>query len=197
MANRGGTLFLEGTGKHAGPGRVGILSEAGQDWFSYHYYGLNAWAAHYGAYGPAKLALSNACMERGRLACLHKRLVRVLHVRVRRPGRKPAVPRPVENGATFAFDLARFGARSRWHRTVRLPAAGRRVRRTSTPPALKWRGGARPADSRFRDGGVAGVHADTGLGCQHPALGDRRWQRRAKPPSGRVRCRPIGGRTWP
>jgi arabinan endo-1,5-alpha-L-arabinosidase len=51
MANNGGTLFLEGTGKFTGPGHVGVLSEDGQQWFSYHYYDAGAWASRYGAYG--------------------------------------------------------------------------------------------------------------------------------------------------
>lgn len=41
MAAGGGTLFLEGTGKYIGPGQVGILTEGGTNWFSYHYYDGN------------------------------------------------------------------------------------------------------------------------------------------------------------
>lgn len=58
LVNQGGSLFLESTGKYVGPGHVGILSEAGQDRLSYHYYDANAWAANYGAYGPARLAIA-------------------------------------------------------------------------------------------------------------------------------------------
>lgn len=54
MANNGGTLFLRASGKFAGPGHVGILSEGGQQWFTYHYYDGNAWAPQYNAYGDAK-----------------------------------------------------------------------------------------------------------------------------------------------
>lgn len=53
MANNGGTLFLEGTGKFTGPGHVGVLSENGQQWFSYHYYDAGAWASWYNAFGIA------------------------------------------------------------------------------------------------------------------------------------------------
>ena len=49
----GGTLFLRGSGKFTGPGHMGIISESGQDWFTYHYYDANAWAPEYGAYGHA------------------------------------------------------------------------------------------------------------------------------------------------
>jgi arabinan endo-1,5-alpha-L-arabinosidase len=53
MANNGGTLFLQGTGKFTGPGHIGILSEGGTQWFSYHYYDAGAWAPWYNAYGIA------------------------------------------------------------------------------------------------------------------------------------------------
>jgi hypothetical protein len=53
LRNAGGTMFLEGTGKFTGPGHVGILSEGGQDWFSYHYYDAGAYAPWYGAFGVA------------------------------------------------------------------------------------------------------------------------------------------------
>jgi arabinan endo-1,5-alpha-L-arabinosidase len=53
MISSGGTLFLRGTGKFTGPGHMGIISENGQDWFTYHYYDANAWAPEYGAYGHA------------------------------------------------------------------------------------------------------------------------------------------------
>jgi arabinan endo-1,5-alpha-L-arabinosidase len=53
MVSSGGTLFLRGTGKFSGPGHMGIISENGQDWFTYHYYDANAWAPEYGGYGHA------------------------------------------------------------------------------------------------------------------------------------------------
>jgi arabinan endo-1,5-alpha-L-arabinosidase len=53
MVSSGGTLFLRGTGKFTGPGHMGIISENGQEWFTYHYYDANAWAPEYGAYGHA------------------------------------------------------------------------------------------------------------------------------------------------
>ena len=53
MRSPGGTPFLEGTGKFVGPGHVGIFSEEGQDWFSYHYYDAGAYAPWYGAFGAA------------------------------------------------------------------------------------------------------------------------------------------------
>jgi arabinan endo-1,5-alpha-L-arabinosidase len=56
MVNNGGTLFLRGTGKFAGPGHVGILSEGGTQWFGYHYYDGNAWAPQYAAYGNSDYA---------------------------------------------------------------------------------------------------------------------------------------------
>jgi len=58
MVDRGGTLFLRGTGKFTGPGHVGVLSENGTEWFSYHYYDANAWSPGYGAYGAATLGLA-------------------------------------------------------------------------------------------------------------------------------------------
>jgi hypothetical protein len=57
LRNAGGTLFLEGTGKFTGPGHVGIFSEGGQDWFSYHYYDAGAYAPWYGAFGAANFDL--------------------------------------------------------------------------------------------------------------------------------------------
>ena len=57
LRNAGGTLFLEGTGKFTGPGHVGILSEGGTDWFSYHYYDAGAYAPWYGAFGAANFDL--------------------------------------------------------------------------------------------------------------------------------------------
>jgi arabinan endo-1,5-alpha-L-arabinosidase len=53
LADNGGTLFLESTGKFTGPGHPAVFSENGTDWFSYHYYDANAWAPWYGAYGVA------------------------------------------------------------------------------------------------------------------------------------------------
>jgi hypothetical protein len=53
MVSGGGTLFMRGTGKFAGPGHMGIISENGQEWFTYHYYDANAWAPEYSAYGHA------------------------------------------------------------------------------------------------------------------------------------------------
>jgi arabinan endo-1,5-alpha-L-arabinosidase len=57
LANNGGSLFLEGTGKFVGPGHVGVLSEGGLDWFSYHYYDAGAYAPWYGAFGAANFDL--------------------------------------------------------------------------------------------------------------------------------------------
>jgi arabinan endo-1,5-alpha-L-arabinosidase len=57
LVNRGGTLFLEGTGKYVGPGHAAFLEQDGQTWFSYHYYDANAYASWYGAYGQAKFDL--------------------------------------------------------------------------------------------------------------------------------------------
>ena len=57
MVNGGGTLFLQGTGKFTGPGHVGILSEGGSQWLSYHYYDANDWAPQYNAYGAPDVAL--------------------------------------------------------------------------------------------------------------------------------------------
>jgi arabinan endo-1,5-alpha-L-arabinosidase len=56
MVNNGGSLFLQGTGKFTGPGHMGIYSEAGSQWFSYHYYDANSWAPQYNAYGPSDFA---------------------------------------------------------------------------------------------------------------------------------------------
>ena len=47
MANNGGTLFLQGSGKFTGPGHVGILSQGGSQWLTIHYYDANAWAPQY------------------------------------------------------------------------------------------------------------------------------------------------------
>ena len=42
MVNNGGSIFLQGTGKFTGPGHFAILSEGGNQWFSYHYYDAGA-----------------------------------------------------------------------------------------------------------------------------------------------------------
>lgn len=57
LASNGGTRFLEGTGKFPGPGHIGVLSEGGDQWISYHYYDAGAYAPGYGAYGLATLGL--------------------------------------------------------------------------------------------------------------------------------------------
>lgn len=57
MVNNGGSLFLQGTGKFTGPGHIGILSENGSQWFSYHYYDAGAYAPWYNAYGVADFDL--------------------------------------------------------------------------------------------------------------------------------------------
>ena len=41
MLNRGGTLFLDSKPPFYGPGHAGIITVAGQDWFSCHYYDGN------------------------------------------------------------------------------------------------------------------------------------------------------------
>lgn len=38
LVDGGGALFLKTTGRFIGPGHIGILSEGGTNWFSYHYY---------------------------------------------------------------------------------------------------------------------------------------------------------------
>lgn len=57
MVNNGGSIFLQGTGKFTGPGHFAILSEGGNQWFSYHYYDAGAYAPWYGAYGVADFDL--------------------------------------------------------------------------------------------------------------------------------------------
>ena len=42
MRNGGGTLFLGDNGNKIGPGQFGLYTEAGQDYFSYHFYDGNA-----------------------------------------------------------------------------------------------------------------------------------------------------------
>jgi arabinan endo-1,5-alpha-L-arabinosidase len=56
MVNGGGTLFMQGTGRYSGPGHMGILSENGQQRFTYHYYDGNAWDGGYDSYGVARFA---------------------------------------------------------------------------------------------------------------------------------------------
>lgn len=51
MAANGGSLFLEGTGKFTGPGHFAVLSENGNQSFSYHYYDAGSYSAGYAAYG--------------------------------------------------------------------------------------------------------------------------------------------------
>jgi len=51
------TLFFQGTGKFTGPGHFAILSEGGQQWFSYHYYDAGAYAPWYNAYGVSEFDL--------------------------------------------------------------------------------------------------------------------------------------------
>jgi arabinan endo-1,5-alpha-L-arabinosidase len=38
LVERGGTMFLETTGRFIGPGHIGVLQDGGTSWFSYHYY---------------------------------------------------------------------------------------------------------------------------------------------------------------
>ena len=57
MVANGGSIFLQGTGKFTGPGHFAILSEGGQQWFSYHYYDAGAYSTIYNAYGVADFDL--------------------------------------------------------------------------------------------------------------------------------------------
>ena len=41
MLSSGGTMFVESTARFVGPGHAGIMSEAGTNWFTYHYYDGN------------------------------------------------------------------------------------------------------------------------------------------------------------
>jgi arabinan endo-1,5-alpha-L-arabinosidase len=50
LVDEGGTLFLETTGRFIGPGHIGILTDGGTNWFSYHYYDADT-------YGRSRLAL--------------------------------------------------------------------------------------------------------------------------------------------
>ena len=57
LANAGGTMLLESTGRHLGPGHAGVFQENGRFWFSHHYYdGLAGGAPTLGirelAWGP-------------------------------------------------------------------------------------------------------------------------------------------------
>jgi arabinan endo-1,5-alpha-L-arabinosidase len=54
LANNGGTLFMEGTGKYVGPGHASLFIENGADWLCYHYYDASVWSSGYRAFGPAK-----------------------------------------------------------------------------------------------------------------------------------------------
>lgn len=54
LANNGGSVFLEGTGKYAGPGHAAFFREAGRDWMSYHYYDAGSWSGGYRNYGTAR-----------------------------------------------------------------------------------------------------------------------------------------------
>jgi len=38
LVDRGGTMFLESAGRYIGPGHIGVFTEGGTNWFSYHYY---------------------------------------------------------------------------------------------------------------------------------------------------------------
>ena len=42
MVNNGGSMFLESTARYIGPGHVGIFSENGTNWLTYHYYDGNS-----------------------------------------------------------------------------------------------------------------------------------------------------------
>ena len=55
LVNGGGSLFMAGNGKHAGPGHPGVLVENGQEWLSFHYYDANVWSG--GSYGEARLGV--------------------------------------------------------------------------------------------------------------------------------------------
>lgn len=57
LANNGGSLFLEGTGKYTGPGHAAVLTDNGQAWLSYHYYDASAWAGQYRGLGVSRLDL--------------------------------------------------------------------------------------------------------------------------------------------
>jgi arabinan endo-1,5-alpha-L-arabinosidase len=38
LADAGGSMFLQSSGRFIGPGHIGILTDNGTNWFSYHYY---------------------------------------------------------------------------------------------------------------------------------------------------------------
>lgn len=54
LANGGGSLFMESSGKYSGPGHAAFFTENAVDYLSYHYYDSGAWSSGYRAYGPAK-----------------------------------------------------------------------------------------------------------------------------------------------
>ncbi len=58
MLNRGGNLFMRGTGKFTGPGHVAIFSDGTNEWFTYHYYDANAWDQGWQVYGRPTLGLA-------------------------------------------------------------------------------------------------------------------------------------------
>jgi len=57
MVSGGGTLFMRASGKYAGPGHVGILSDGGMLFLTHHYYDANAWDSGYNAYGTPRFAM--------------------------------------------------------------------------------------------------------------------------------------------
>lgn len=57
MVSGGGTLFLRASGKYAGPGHVGVLSEGGTQFLTHHYYDANSWDSGYNAYGTPRFAM--------------------------------------------------------------------------------------------------------------------------------------------
>lgn len=57
MVSGGGTLFMRASGKHSGPGHVGILAEGGTQLLTHHYYDANSWDSGYVAYGTARFAM--------------------------------------------------------------------------------------------------------------------------------------------
>lgn len=58
LRSPGGTLFLESSGKRAGPGHVAVFDDEGQPWFTYHYYDAGAYAPWYDGFGAAKFDLT-------------------------------------------------------------------------------------------------------------------------------------------
>ncbi len=55
LVDGGGSLFMAGNGKYAGPGHPGVLVENGQEWLSFHYYDANVWSGD--SYGEARLGV--------------------------------------------------------------------------------------------------------------------------------------------